>query len=94
MVPNYQSLHFSYEQPEKRGPKFWTCTESNIPEEMKETLKLDIQPRFLIFHCGELKKTVSGAKFVDLQNAINEFIPAEPDVWTKIYLEYILKAQI
>ena len=58
---------------------FWQCTESNIPEELREQLKLNVSPRFLIYYKGELKKQIEGAKYVDLQDAIDEFIPAEPD---------------
>ena len=79
MVPNYQTLHFSYDQPELRGPKFWTCTEDHIPEELKEEIKLDIQPKFLVFHCGQLKKVVHGAKFNEIQDAIEQFLPELPD---------------
>ena len=41
MVPNYQSLWFEYENPESRL-SFWTCPESNLPDEIKEKFKLDI----------------------------------------------------
>ena len=37
MVPNYQSLWFEYENPESRL-SFWTCTESYIPDEIKDKL--------------------------------------------------------
>ena len=78
MVPNYQSLWFEYENPESRL-SFWTCPESLLPEELKEKFKLDIQPRFVIYHAGQVKREIKGARYVDLQNAINELIPQEPD---------------
>ena len=78
MVPNYQSLWFEYENPESRL-SFWTCAESFLPDELKEQLKLEVSPRFLIYQGGQLKKEIKGARYVDLQNAVSEFIPQEPD---------------
>mmetsp|Transcript_17579 Transcript_17579/g.29678 ORF Transcript_17579/g.29678 Transcript_17579/m.29678 type:complete len:87 (-) Transcript_17579:243-503(-) len=39
MEPNYPSIWFSYEEPEKRL-SFWTCNEKFIPEEVLSKLEL------------------------------------------------------
>jgi hypothetical protein len=55
MVLNYQKLWYTYDKPELRL-SFFQCTESNLPDEVKADLKLDVSPRFLIYHKGELKR--------------------------------------
>ena len=54
---------------------FWQCSEEFLPEELKERLKLDVVPRFLVYQGGEIRKEIHGAKLVDLIEAIKEFIP-------------------
>ena len=53
MIPNYQTLWFSYDEPETRL-SFWHLTEENMPEDLKEKLKLDVKPRFLIYANGKM----------------------------------------
>ena len=54
---------------------FWQCSEEFLPEELREKLKLDVVPRFLVFQGGEQRKEISGARLDGLELAIKEFIP-------------------
>ena len=78
MESNYAGLYFSVDSPDTRIC-FWQCQEEFLGEELKEKLKLDVVPRFLVYQGGELKKEIVGAKLVDLTDAINEFIPEMDD---------------
>ena len=71
-------MWFEQENPEMRL-SFWQCDEIHLPENLRNNLKLDITPRFLIYHKGELKKEIKGAKFVDLNEAVKEYIPQDPE---------------
>ena len=42
---------------------------------MKDKLKLTCVPRFLIYEGGKLKLEINGARYVELKNAIEEFLP-------------------
>ena len=74
MIANYPGIWFKYDDPEVRI-SFWHANEKVLPQELKEQLKLDVSPRFLIYHKGELKQEIKGARYVDLENAIDEYIP-------------------
>ena len=74
MEANYATLYFGIENPESRIQFLQVC-EDFLPDELKEKLKLDVVPRFLVYQGGELKKEIQGAKLVDLTDAINEFVP-------------------
>ncbi len=74
MIAYYVGIWFGLDEPETRI-SFWHCSDLNIPEEVRDELKLDITPRFLIYYKGELKAEIKGAKFVELQEAINDHVP-------------------
>ena len=59
------------DEPEKKI-SFWQASETVIPEETKEELKLGIAPTFLVYYKGELKAKIDGARFDELEAAINE----------------------
>ena len=71
MVPNYNSIWFSIDEPESRI-SFWHASENVIPDEMKEELKLTNVPRFLIYNKGELRAEIKGARFVELETKCME----------------------
>ena len=74
MVPNYVNIWFSIDEPAQRI-SFWHASETVIPEETKEELKLNNVPRFLIYYKGELKSEIKGAKYVELEKSIKESLP-------------------
>ena len=78
MVPNYQSLWYNYDEPEKRL-SFWQASEEIIPDELKEKLQLSVVPTFLIYSNGELKCHIKGARYTDIVKGIDDFIPEGPD---------------
>ena len=78
MVPNYPSIWFSYDDPESRL-SFYQCSEEFVPEELLAELKLSIKPCFLIYHQGKQLEVIKGAKYVDLTNAIDKYVPEGPD---------------
>ena len=78
MIPNYQTLWFSYDEPETRL-SFWHCNEENIPEDLKAKVQLEVKPRFLIFAGGKMVANISGAKFNELADGINANIPEGPE---------------
>ena len=78
MTPNYQTLWFSYDEPATRL-SFWQCVEENLTEELREKLKLDVMPKFIIFAGGKLVSEIHGAKYNDLMEAIDTNIPEGPE---------------
>ena len=74
MEINYTSLWFNIDSPEKRI-KFCQISDIHLPDDLKERLKLDVVPRFLVYLGGTCVREIKGAKFVDLQNAIEENLP-------------------
>ena len=78
MVPNYQTLWYSYDEPETRL-SFWQCPEENLPEDLKEKLKLTVTPRYLIYANGKKACEIDGAKYNELVDGINANIPEGPD---------------
>ena len=44
---------------------------------------MSIVPRFLVVAQGEVKKEIFGAKYVDIVDAINTFIPDGGDDWKR-----------
>ena len=78
MVPNYQTLWFSYDEPEKRL-SFWQCPEESLPEDLKSKMALSVIPRYLIFANGKQACEIKGAKYNDLVDGINANIPEGPD---------------
>ena len=78
MEQNYQTMWFSIDDPEHRI-SFWQCPESSLPEEWKSKLNLTVEPRFLIFLQGELKKEIKGAKYTDLELGIDQHLPEPAD---------------
>ena len=78
MVPNYQTLWYSYDEPETRL-SFWHCKEENLPEDLKEKYKLDVVPRFIIFANGKQVCEIKGAKYNDLMEGIDSNIPEGPE---------------
>ena len=75
---NYQTIWFNYDNPEVRL-SFWQCNENCLPAKLREELKLSVVPRFLIYAGGKLKAEISGVRFNDIENAIGEHIPEDPD---------------
>ena len=78
MVPNYQTLFFSYEDPENRIG-FFQYPESNMSDELKEKLNLSIIPRYLVVANGAIQEEIKGAMYVDLVSAIDKYIPEGPE---------------
>ena len=78
MEPNYQSIWFSLDEPEHRI-SFWQCAESALPEAMKEKLKIDVRPRFLIYFEGQLKGDIKGAKLTEIEKCIDMHLPGLDD---------------
>ena len=78
IVPNYATLWYNYDNPEVRL-SFWQCNEEFLPEKLKEDLKLSVVPRFLIYSGGKLKAEINGVRYNDIENAIGEHIPEDPD---------------
>ena len=64
-----------------------------IPAELKEKLKLSVVPRFLIYQGGKVRTEINGVRYNDIEDAIGEFIPEDPDdKWAKeaVYTLYEL----
>ena len=78
MVPNYQTLWFTYDEPEKRL-SFWQCPEECLPDDLKAKMALNVIPRYLIFANGKQVCDIKGAKYNELQAGIDQNIPEGPD---------------
>ena len=81
MQSNYQSLWFSFDQPEERI-EFWTASQEIVAEETLASLQsgpLTCKPRFLIYVAGEKKAEISGCDFTALNAAISKYIPVIED---------------
>ena len=78
MVPNYQTLWFTYDEPEKRL-SFWQCPEECLPDDLKAKMALNVIPRYLIYANGKQVCDIKGAKYNELQAGIDQNIPEGPD---------------
>ena len=78
MEINYTTLWFQIDSPENRVA-FWQCNEHNLPAEMRDKMNLSVVPRFLVYAGGSLCKEIQGAKFVDIEAAINDNLPELDD---------------
>jgi hypothetical protein len=50
-----------------------------LPEKLREELALTVNPRFLVYSGGKQRSIINGVRYNDIENAIGEFIPEDPD---------------
>ena len=74
MVPNYQTLINTYDDADNRFA-FFQFPECNMSDEFKEKMNLDIIPRYILIAGGHIAAEIKGAKYVELVDALNKFIP-------------------
>ena len=76
MEPNYQALWFSIEDGDPEGRvAFWQCQEEHLPDDLQAKLALSLIPKFIIVKGGDIKKEITGARLVEIQETMMDLLP-------------------
>ena len=80
MEPNYQGLWFSIADGDPMGRvAFWQTQEDAIPEHIRESLQLDLVPRFVVFKDGKIIKDIKGAHYTIIKDTMDENLVEVPE---------------
>ena len=72
--PNYSAIFFTYEDSDNRMA-FYQCSEENLPEALRNKLKLTLIPRFLIYQNGDLKQEIDVVIYNEFVDAFEKHLP-------------------